>query len=141
MFGYALACYVGLGFYFVSGDNGWRGPLGLTMVLPAINLSGLYWMPESPRYLLAKDRVEEAWAIVKRLHSPEHGGDHEFAKREFYQMRKQIEIDTKLATSYWGIFTTPSLFRRAWTTMLLEFCLMSSGVLVILSMFISHYQE
>jgi hypothetical protein len=90
-------------------------------------------MPESPRYLLAKDRIEEAREIIHRMHSDPSDPTDEFAKREFYQMQKQIALDKTFATSYWGIFKQPSMRKRALTTILLEFCLMSSGVLVILN--------
>lgn len=133
MLGYTIACYVGLGFYFVQGGNQWRGAMSLQMVLPAVVLCGIYWMPESPRYLLSKDRIEEARAIIHRMHSDPSDPTDEFAKREFYQMQKQIALDITFKTSYWEIFTRPSMRKRALTTILLEFCLMSSGVLVILS--------
>ncbi|KAJ5317199.1 hypothetical protein N7508_001707 [Penicillium antarcticum] len=67
-------------------------------------------MPESPRYLNSRDRTEEAWEIVKRLHAVRNEpGAHESVTREFYQMRKQIELDRRFQTSYWGTLTTPSL--------------------------------
>ena len=135
MVGYTIACYVGLGFYFVTGENQWRGPIGLQMALPAIILCGLSWMPESPRFLLAKGRTDQAWTIIHRMHSSPDDPTDDFAKREFYQMRKQIELDVTFQTSYLGIFKQPSLRKRAIMTIFLEFCLMSSGVLVILSEF------
>ncbi|TVY18042.1 Quinate permease [Lachnellula arida] len=133
MVGYTLACYVGLGFYFVRGTNQWRGPIALQMAFPTIILCGLYWMPESPRFLLSKGRTDHAWKIIHRMHSNVNDPTDEFAKREFYQMRKQIELDVTFETSYLGIFKQPSLRKRALMTIFLEFCLMSSGVLVILN--------
>ncbi|KAH8802545.1 general substrate transporter [Xylogone sp. PMI_703] len=133
MVGYTLACYVGLGFYFVKGTNQWRGAISLQMALPAIILCGIYWMPESPRYLLSKDRIDEAWTVLRRMHSSPDDPSEEFIKREFYQMRKQIELDITFSSTYWDIFKKPSLRKRAFTTIFLEFFLMSSGVLVILN--------
>ncbi|KAF7516073.1 hypothetical protein PCG10_002472 [Penicillium crustosum] len=134
LFGYCIASFVGLGFYFVPGENQWRGIVGIQMVLPTIVLCGIYWMPESPRYLLSRDRTEEAWEVVKRLHADKNDLDtHEFATREFYQMRKQIELDIRFRTSYWGIFTNTSLRKRAIMTIFLEFSIYSCGVLVILN--------
>ncbi len=130
-FGYTLAGYVGVGFYFYSGGNQWRGAMGFVMMFPAILLAGIYWIPESPRYLLSKGRVDEAWAIVHRLHSDVNDPNDEFATREFYQMRKQIELDSTLKTSYVEIFRKPSYRKRAIITMYLFFSLVSSGVLVI----------
>lgn len=133
MVGYTLACYVGLGFYFVKGSNQWRGPIVLQIALPVIILSGLYWMPESPRYLLSTDRVEEARHIIFRMHSSLDDPEHEFARREFFQMKKQIRLDAEFATSYWSILKKSSMRKRLAMTVFLEFALMSSGVLVILS--------
>jgi hypothetical protein len=141
MVGYTIACYVGLGFYFVKGENQWRGPIGLQMALPTIILCGLYWMPESPRFLLAKGKNDQAWSVIHRMHSSPDDPSDEFAKREFYQMQKQIELDVTFQTSYLGIFKQPSLRKRGLQTIFLEFCLMSSGVLVILSKFSYIYQR
>lgn len=133
MLGYTIACYCGLAFYFVEGNNQWRGALSIQTVLPVIILCGIYWMPESPRYLLSKDRIEEARDIIHRMHSHPSDPEDLFAKWEFYQIRKQIELDRTFATSYREIFKKPSMRKRALTTIFLEFCLMSSGVLTILS--------
>lgn len=133
MTGYTLACYMGLGFYFVKGSNQWRGPIALQMVLPVIILSGLYWMPESPRFLLSKDRSEEARSVLLRMHSGPDDPDHEVARREFYQIKKQIRLDAQFETSYWSIIKKSSMRRRLAMTVFLEFALMSSGILVILS--------
>jgi MFS family permease len=128
---YLVAAYVGVGFYFYTGSSAWRGPLGLQMLFPFIGLVGIWSMPESPRFLIAKGRIEEAWAVVHRLHSDPSDPTDSFAKREFYQMRKQIELDATLPSDYLHIFRTPSLRWRAFITMFLTFSLMSCGVLVI----------
>jgi MFS family permease len=140
-FGYTCASYVGIGFYYYTGGgkNTWRGPMGLSMVFPTIFLSGVYWLPESPRFLLSKDRIEEAWAIIHRLHSDTSDPTDEFAKREFYQMRKQIELDLSMSSptitaSYIQILRKASTRKRAFITMFLTFAQMSSGAIVINSM-------
>ena len=52
-----------------------------------------YFIPESPRYLLMKGRVDEARDIVFKLHTMPNDRDQEYARAEFYQMSKQAEID------------------------------------------------
>lgn len=136
--GYTISKYMGLAFYFVQSDDAWRGAMSLSMVLPLFILCGLYWMPESPRYLISKDRVEEAQAIVYRLHSTSDDPNNDFTRREFYQIRKQIELDRNFAVSYVEMLKDPSMRKRIWTTIWLEFCMMSSGILVILSEFFQH---
>lgn len=135
MAGYAVATYAGLGFYFVKGGDAWRGPVGLSVAWPFIILCGIYWLPESPRFLVAAGRRKEAWEVIKRMHAnPTHDPNHNVAKREIFQIHKQLEIDQAFGTSYMAILKQPSLLRRAWMTVLLELFIMSSGILVILSM-------
>jgi MFS transporter, putative metabolite:H+ symporter len=65
-FGYVLAAL--LGYFLVPPfTNGWR----IVQVITALPILMLLWwrrtLPESPRYLLAKGRVDEAEAVVDRL--------------------------------------------------------------------------
>jgi len=129
--GYVIAGYTGLGFYFFHHSNSWRGPMGVQLVLPFILLCGIYWMPESPRFLVAKDRIDEALQIVRRLHANPDDADDHFADVEFYQIRKQVESDWRNKTGYQEIFKRKSYRKRAMISMFLTFSLMSSGVLVI----------
>lgn len=128
-FGYTTAALVGLGFYFVDGTQVWRGPMGLQILFPTLLLCGLYWVPESPRFLVASDRGAEALEILQRLHK---GNDVDnFAEIEYYQIRKQIEHDLKNNTTYWEIFTRKSYRKRALITIALGWFSQSCGVLVI----------
>jgi hypothetical protein len=132
--GYVLASFTGIGFYFVTGDGQWRGITGLQMLFPCLLLAAMYWLPESPRYLVSKDRPEEALAILKRLHASTSRSDH-FAEVEYYQICKQIEVDSTHKMSYMEIFKHPTMRKRAFITMCLTWCMLGSGVLVINSEF------
>jgi hypothetical protein len=91
--GYAIASYMGMAFYFAASDTAkWRGPLGIALIWPAMMIGITFIVPESPRYLLMKGRVEEARKIVMRLHSIKGDPDQQFARGEFYQMVKQTEV-------------------------------------------------
>ena len=131
--GYMIASYVGVGFYFYtgSGNDIWRAPIAIQCLPCIIVLIGIWWMPESPRYLLTKNRTEEAWAIVRNLHSNPKDLDDDFARREFFQMRKQMEIDRELKSSYWEMLRRPSYRKRVFMTVGLIFVIFSSGALVI----------
>lgn len=65
--GLAIASWVNFGMYYTSGPVSWRFPLALPLVFILVILSLTPWLPESPRYLIKKGRVEEATAIMARL--------------------------------------------------------------------------
>ncbi|RYP01161.1 hypothetical protein DL764_006284 [Monosporascus ibericus] len=51
----------------LEGDRSWRIPLGLFFVIPTIIACGVWFMDESPRWLLIKGREEEARASLQAL--------------------------------------------------------------------------
>ncbi|QRD85451.1 general substrate transporter [Aspergillus flavus] len=51
----------------IQDDRAWRIPLGLFYIVPAIVLSLIWFVPESPRWLLQKGRVEESQASLRQL--------------------------------------------------------------------------
>ena len=128
--GYVIASFIGIGFYFVSGDSQWRGTTGLQMLFPGLLLAGMYWLPESPRYLISKGRHEEAFAILRMLHA-DTDKSSDFAEIEFNQIRRQIEWDNAHRMSYTKLFSHRTMRKRALVTIVLTWCMLGSGVLVI----------
>ncbi|KAK7883526.1 hypothetical protein LTR67_011102 [Exophiala xenobiotica] len=127
LFGFMLATWIGYGFYLYrpEGDMQWRAPLAFQVVWPTILLCGLYWMPESPRWLLLNDRPEQADAALRKLHTPKE------AAVEFVQIRKQMEVDRRLPSSYISMFTKPSYRKRTMIAIALSVAGQFSGILVI----------
>jgi MFS family permease len=137
IFGYTVQGWVGFGFYFweEGGNNTWRIPLALQCVWPVLLLAGLYWIPESPRWLIMNDRVEEAKVILERLHSTPGDADNEYALAEFYQIQKQVVIDKTLGSTWMHMFKKPSYRKRALLAVGTTAIIQCSGVLVINSKF------
>ncbi|KAF2110201.1 general substrate transporter [Lophiotrema nucula] len=67
--GFSLSNWVTYGFSFVSGSAAWRVPLALQFLFIMILYGTVPWLPESPRWLMAKGRVEEADQILADLES------------------------------------------------------------------------
>lgn len=57
--------------YALTGNGGWRWMFGLGVV-PAIGLTfGMWFLPDSPRWLVSRSRVEQGKEALARLRSPE----------------------------------------------------------------------
>lgn len=129
--GYMLASYLGYGLFFWGGSAVWRVPFAIQCAWPVCLLSGLYWVPESPRWLIWKGRPEEAKAILLRLHDDPEDPTHTFARTEYLQITKQLAVDRTLPTSWLHIFRTPSLRKRALITVGTTGFIQCSGILVV----------
>ncbi len=74
----------------LSGTNlDWRLPLWLQMLCPGFVCMGVWFLPESPRFLIAKDRQEEARAFITKYHA---NGDasHPIVNLEMNEINKSL---------------------------------------------------
>ncbi|KAM3420709.1 hypothetical protein BST61_g3960 [Cercospora zeina] len=67
IFGVATAYWVDYGMSFVENESQFRFPLALQVLFALVTAMGLFACPESPRWLIAHDRFEEARDILSRL--------------------------------------------------------------------------
>jgi hypothetical protein len=84
--------YISYGCSYVSGPAAWRIPWALQM-LPAIGLFfGLFFLPESPRWLAKQDRWEEAHEVLALVHAK---GDRSavFVQAELADIREMCEFE------------------------------------------------
>jgi MFS family permease len=132
VFGYNTSAWVGLGCFFSKNLTfQWRGPIAFTCIPPLILAVGCLFVPESPRWLITKGRIDEAWTNISRLHHDPNDQNDLAAREEFYQMRKQIEYESQFPSGYWAILSTPSYRKRAFLSCFVQLAANSTGALVI----------
>ena len=121
-----------MAFYYAKSPAAqWRGALGVALIFPVFMLIIIFFVPESPRWLLMKGRNEEAREVIMNLHRTKVDSDQEFARAEFYQMQKQTEFDLTLNPTWWEMFRRPSYRKRTMLAMGFAFIGQSTAVLVI----------
>ncbi|KAF2638093.1 general substrate transporter [Massarina eburnea CBS 473.64] len=77
-------------------DRAWRIPIGLFYLVPSIVLSLIWFVPESPRWLLRQDRIEEARSNLQRLRSGAFSDDE--IEAEFHDLCTALEKEEEQGT-------------------------------------------
>lgn len=74
----------------LEGPKVFRVPLWTQMLCPGIVLSGLYFLPESPRWLVGTDRIDDAKKVLVKYHA---NGDesHPIVSLEISEMMESLQ--------------------------------------------------
>ena len=107
---YRLGSSISYGCSFINGTGAFRVPWGLQM-LPAIGLlTGLFFLPESPRWLARKDRWDEAHQVLILVHG--HGEDSAFVRRELQDIKDMCEFERHHADVSYLELLKPHMINR-----------------------------
>lgn len=96
----------------IASNWAWRLPSILQICPSLLQLTFVLFLPESPRWLISKDRTEEAYEILVKYHAE---GDHdsEFAKAELAQIRSTLALEMEASKKSWGdMFRTAGMRKR-----------------------------
>ncbi|KAJ5747658.1 uncharacterized protein N7511_009354 [Penicillium nucicola] len=99
--GALLAAWVTYGTYFMGpgASWAWRVPSLLQGLFPLVQVICIYLLPESPRYLVQKDRYDEARKVLTKYHA---GGDENSALVDFEMKEIILQIQTAKSSSSTG---------------------------------------
>ncbi|KAK4145981.1 general substrate transporter [Dichotomopilus funicola] len=90
----------------------WRLPSLLQVVPSACQVGFMYWCPESPRWLVSRDRGEEAMEVLRRYHGEGLEGE-EFVRLEFAQIQGTIALEREVAGRFvWADVVRDAAMRR-----------------------------
>ncbi|KAF5609428.1 major facilitator superfamily transporter [Fusarium subglutinans] len=133
--GYALASYVGLGFYFVKASGAqWRIPLAI-QCLPSLLLAvGILFLRETPRWLILVNRIDEARDSFNYTRLGRRGGttsDEETTDADFETLRRQTICETEQNITFLDLLKTPSMRKRCITGFLTTFGCQATATIVI----------
>lgn len=65
--GAMIALFVDFGMSFTASSVGWRFPASIPVILSLVVLGFAYVLPESPRWLIRRDRIDEARIILTTM--------------------------------------------------------------------------
>ncbi|KXJ96351.1 general substrate transporter [Microdochium bolleyi] len=98
--GSIIAAWVTYGTFRIQNDWSWRIPALLQLIPSVINLAGCWALPESPRWLIGKERYDEAKAILIKWHG---NGDEnsELVRLEYTEIYETIQLEMSLGKQSW----------------------------------------
>lgn len=99
--GALFVSWLSFGTNYLNNEWSWRVPALLQAFPSAIQLAFIWWVPESPRYLVAKDKHDQALEILGRYHA--NGNvNHPTVQFEYREIRETLalELEAKKQSSY-----------------------------------------
>ncbi|KAJ6028331.1 hypothetical protein N7540_003907 [Penicillium herquei] len=111
--GSILSSWTTFGTYHMYNSTwSWRIPSLLQAAFPLIQFIALFWVPESPRWLISKGRVEEARALLVRWHA---NGDETspLVEYEINEIRSHLRFEAGTGKLGWPqMLKTPADKKR-----------------------------
>ncbi|KAI8246947.1 Lactose permease [Colletotrichum sp. SAR 10_96] len=108
LFGLEVVAWTSFGTNFLNNQWSWRIPALLQALPSVVQVVGIWWVPESPRYLIANDKLDDAMAILAKYHA--NGNvDHPTVKFEYREITETIKMEqaAKNHSSYLDFFRNP----------------------------------
>ncbi|KIY67618.1 general substrate transporter [Cylindrobasidium torrendii FP15055 ss-10] len=113
IFGVVVAYWLEFGLGYVGDGRSqvrWRFPVAFQIVPVLAFMFMLRYMPESPRWLIKEQRLDEAKAVLRRLRESDtdtqEAGKHTSADTEYDSIVEVVQLEKKHSkmNSYWNMF-------------------------------------
>ncbi|KAB8072996.1 general substrate transporter [Aspergillus leporis] len=110
--GFVVAQWTGYGCSLHTGAFTWRFPLALQAVPAVILCCGVWFLPESPRWLIEKGRAEAGREVLTRLHLNKDGSNVHMVDTEFAQIKDNIAEEKPTAVHSWREILSQARWRH-----------------------------
>ncbi|KAF2472482.1 hexose transporter-like protein [Lindgomyces ingoldianus] len=110
--GALIAAGISFGTQKLNSDWAWRIPSLLQCGPSLFQIAFIFFIPESPRFLISKDRADEAFQVLVKYHA-EGNSESEFVKAEMTQIETTLKIELEVSKrSWWEMVATPGMRKR-----------------------------
>ncbi|CAI6274502.1 unnamed protein product [Periconia digitata] len=111
----------------IAGDWSWRIPSLLQIVPSLLQICTVFLLPESPRWLVSKDREEEAFAVLVKYHA-EGDASSTLVQAEMAQIKTTIKLEMENSKQSWmDMVRTPGMRRRVLIAVMMGLFTQMSG--------------
>lgn len=124
--GLALALWLDFGTSYVSNSFSWRFPFLFPILLSLIVNLSIFTLPESPRWLVKKNRLTEARDIFSRIHDTELDAD--IVNREIRDVQLSLELSQNVSLSAMLKMGPQRTFHRVVLAATIQMFLQMSGI-------------
>ncbi|KAF2645310.1 general substrate transporter [Massarina eburnea CBS 473.64] len=109
--GAILAAAIAIRTVDIVGDWSWRIPSLLQIVPSLLQISTVFLIPESPRWLVSQDREDEAFAVLTKYHA-EGDASSLLVQAEMAQIKTTIKLELEHSGMSWMDMVRTSGMRR-----------------------------
>ncbi|KAI6557925.1 hypothetical protein MCOR09_009257 [Pyricularia oryzae] len=111
----------------IKGDWAWRLPSLLQICPSLLQICTVFFLPESPRYLISQDRDDEAFEILTKYHA-EGDASSPIVQAEMAQIRTTIKLEMENSKQTWAdVLKTAGMRRRFFITIFIGLFTQMSG--------------
>lgn len=131
-FGIMIGNLMGVAFFSLGHDTAWRYMLASSFVPPVIVMAQVYFCPESPRWLIEKNKIPKAYRSFRRIRN----SDLQACRDLFYtyvgvEIERRVNKGKNFFTKLWELFSIPRNRRATLATWIIMFGQQFCGVNVI----------
>ncbi|KAH8812732.1 general substrate transporter [Xylogone sp. PMI_703] len=146
----AQQCFINLGILvafwiqyassFIDGSAAWRLPMGLQMVATIALHVTMYFLPESPRWLVAQDRHEDALRVLAKVHARGNTEDL-YVQAELAEIISKIKFEKEHQDPSYISLLFGEHARRMWIGIGVQFWQQVTGINVIMYYAVFLFQQ